>query len=85
MPNTFQVPNKRDHRAMKMNVENETMDKNEDSDDTSDDSKIKYRGWKVMPFVIGKRESFFFSLQSSYPFLVFKFLSLFVAFCVIWG
>lgn len=48
----------------------ETMDKNEKAD-TTDDSKINYRGWKAMPFVIGKRRKFkFYVIPFSYFLLI---------------
>ena len=47
----------------------ETMNKNENAD-TTDDSKTNYRGWKAMPFVIGKRIECLILLQTLSAFLL---------------
>lgn len=42
-------------RETSENDEEESLLKNENSG-TDDDSKINYRGWKVMPFIIGEQD-----------------------------
>lgn len=62
---------KNTERAIMEKSQRESTENNEECVKHDDEPKINYRGWKVMPFIIGKKWKFSSSVCLSHCLIIF--------------